>query len=299
MSTFDARVLSGIGVLAAVVEAKSFAAAANALGLTQSGVSRAIARLEERVGIRLLHRTARAVTLTGEGQRFYDRVAPLVSGIEDATNEAGGASKNPKGLLRVAVDPIVARVLLAPRIAGLLGKHPELSLDMVVRERLGDLVTEGFDAAIRFGELEPSNLVVRKLLDTRVVTCASEAYLQRRGRPKKPRDLEQHECILFREPNSGRPYEWIFQRGKKIERIKAHGRLILNDSAAALAACRAGHGIAQHLELELRESGATELVDLLPSWGDEVFPLYVYLPSRAQIPAKVRALIDFVVAASR
>ena len=111
---------------------------------------------------------------------------------------------------------------------------------------------------------------MRKLLDTRVVTCASEAYLQRRGRPKKPRDLEQHECIMFHEPDRGRPYEWIFQRAKKIERIKARGRLILNDSAAALAACRAGHGIAQHLELELRESGASELVDLFPTWGDEV-----------------------------
>jgi DNA-binding transcriptional LysR family regulator len=295
---FDGRVLGGLGVLSAVVEAKSFARAASVLGLTQSGVSRAVARLEERVGARLLQRSARAVTLTEEGRRFYDRVAPLVAGIEDATSEAAGATANPKGVLRVVVDPLVARVLIAPRIAELLARHPDLSLDLVVRGALGDLVAEGFDAAVRFGEPEPSNLIVRKLLDTRVVTCASRAYVDRHGRPKVPRDIEKHECILFRDPQTGRAFEWVFQRGNKTVRVHARGRLIVNDSATAIAACVAGHGVAQPLELELRAHPMPNLVRLLPAWGDEPFPLHVYLPSRRLMPAKVRTFVDFVVAAS-
>jgi DNA-binding transcriptional LysR family regulator len=295
---FDGRVLGGIGVLAAVVEAKTFGRAATRLGLTQSGVSRAIARLEERVGVRLLQRSARAVTLTEEGRRFYDRVIPLVAGIEDAASEASAATTRAKGLLRVAVDPLVARTIIAPNVAGFLTEHPDLSLELVVRNQLGDLIADGLDAAIRFGEPEPSALVARKLLETRVVTCASRAYLARNGRPKQPRDVERHECILFRDPSTGQPFEWLFQRGLERVSIAASGRLIVNDSATALAACVAGYGIAQPLEIELRTLANPELVPLLPAWSDEVFPLYVFRPSRALLPAKVRALLSFIVTAS-
>jgi DNA-binding transcriptional LysR family regulator len=296
---FDRRVLNGIGVLTAVIETGTFVRAAAALGLTQSGVSRAIARLEERVGVRLLNRSARAVRLTDEGRRFYDAVAPLMAGIEDAASDAAGASRKPRGLLRVAIDSLVARAVIGPRIAAFLGEYPELVVDLVVRDQLGDLIADGFDVAVRFGEPEPSTLVARKVLDTRVVTCAAPAYLERRGRPSHPREIEQHPCILFRDPRTGRPYEWIFQRGKRQLTVKARGRLIVNDSATALAACAAGHGIAQKLELELRGVRELGLVDLFPDWAEERFPLYVYYPSRRLAPAKVRAFVDFVVAASR
>jgi DNA-binding transcriptional LysR family regulator len=121
---FDRRVLNGIGVLTAVIETGTFVRAAAALGLTQSGVSRAIARLEERVGVRLLNRSARAVRLTDEGRRFYDAVAPLMAGIEDAASDAAGASRKPRGLLRVAIDSLVARAVIGPRIAAFLGEYP-------------------------------------------------------------------------------------------------------------------------------------------------------------------------------
>jgi DNA-binding transcriptional LysR family regulator len=295
---FDGRMLDGIGVFAAVVEAKTFGRAATALGLTQSGVSRAIARLEERVGVRLLHRSARAVTLTDEGRRFYDAVAPLMAGIEDAATDAAGATGKPKGLLRLAVDALVARTLLGPRIAPFLAANPALVVDLVVRDSLGDLIADGFDVAIRFGEPEPSSLISRKILDTRVVTCASPSYLARHGRPAHPRELGGHECILFRDPRTGRPYEWLFQRGKKTVSVDVRGRLIVNDSATALAACAAGHGIAQPLELELTALGDHGLVDLFPDWSDERFPLHVYFPTRRLAPARVRALVAFIVATS-
>jgi DNA-binding transcriptional LysR family regulator len=294
---FDGRILNGIGVLVAVVETKSFGRAATALGLTQSGVSRAIARLEERVGVRLFQRSARAVKLTEEGQRFYEAVAPLMEGIEEAASDAAGAGSKAKGLLRVSVDAIVARLLVGPHIGAFLAEHQALYVDLVVRDRLDDLISDGFDCAVRFGQPEPSSLVARKISETRVVTCASRAYLAKRGRPKHPREIEHHECILFRGPRTGRPYEWIFENKNETLEVKARGRLIVNDSATAFAACIAGHGIAQPLEIDLRALGEHGLVALFPAWSDERFPLYVYFPTRRHGPAKVRAFVDFVAAA--
>ena len=294
---FDGRILNGIGVLGAVVETRSFARAAKALGLTPSGVSRAIARLEERLGVRLLQRTARSVTLTDEWRRFYESVRPLMEGIEDAAGEAAGSTGLAKGMLRVAVDSLVARVAIGPRIGAFLRAHPALDLDLVVRDHLGDLVGDGFDCAVRFGDPEPSALVAKKLTDTRVVTCASRGYLEERGRPQHPRDLVQHDAIQFRDPATGRPFEWIFVQNGRVLSVTPKARMIANDVTAALAACISGVGIVQKLEIELRSTPGLDLVDLFPDWGEERYPLYAYFPSRRHTPAKVRAFIDFVATA--
>jgi DNA-binding transcriptional LysR family regulator len=291
---FDARLLNGIGILVAVVEAKNFARAATNIGLTPSGVSRAIARLEEQLGVRLLQRTSRAVTLTSEGRRFYDAVVPLMAGLAEAASEAGGAKASAKGTLRVATDALVARNLLAPALPRFFDANPAVAVDLVVTDRLGDLVADGFDVAIRFGDPEPSALVTRKLGDTRVVTVASPAYLARRGRPAHPRDLPDHECIHFRNPMTGRPYAWEFRRGKEVLEVEVSGRLIVNDSATGFAACRAGLGICQPLESDLRALGDHGLVDLFPDWPDERFALHAYFPTRRHTPRKVRVLVDFV-----
>jgi DNA-binding transcriptional LysR family regulator len=295
----DPRILSGITVLAAAVEAGSFVRAAKALGLTQSGVSRAIARLEERVGARLLQRNARSLTLTEAGRLFFEKVRPLLVGVEEAAVAAGGASSAPRGTLRVALDALVARVLLGPRIASFLSTHEALSLEIIVRDRVTEIAADGFDVAVRFGDPETSTLISRRILDTRVVTCAAPSYLARHGRPAHPRDLGAHECILFRNPHTGRPYDWVFQKRKKTVAVKVHGRLVANDNPTQLAACIGGHGIAQLLELDLRDAGDHGLVDLFPAWSDERFPLYVYYPSPLMPPAKVRAFVDFIAAAAR
>jgi DNA-binding transcriptional LysR family regulator len=294
---FDGRILNGIGVLGAVVETRSFARASKALGLTPSGVSRAIARLEERLGVRLLQRTARSVSLTDEGRRFYESVGPLMQGIEDAADEAAGSMALAKGMLRVEVDSLVARVAIGPRIGPFLRAHPALDLDLVVRDHLGDLVGDGFDCAVRFGEPEPSTLVAKRLADTRVVTCASRGYLEEHGRPQHPRELARHDAIQFRDPATGRPFEWIFVQNGRVLSVTPKVRMIANDVTAALAACISGVGIVQKLEIELRATPGLDLVDLFPDWGEERFPLYAYFPSRRHRPAKVRAFIDFVAAA--
>ncbi len=292
---FDGRLLSGIGVLAAVVETGNFVRAGDALGLTPSGVSRAVTRLEARVGVRLFDRSPRAVTLTDEGRRFHTQVAPLLTGLEEATVDAAGAATAVRGRLRVNVDPWFARWMLAPHLPALLAAHPMLSLEIVVRDMIGDIVGEGIDVAVRFGAPEPSALIARKLVETRIFTCASPAYLARHGAPRRPRDLTQHECLLFRDPATGRPFAWEFHRGKEIIEVKTSGRLVFNDLATKLAACAAGLGIAQTFALgidAMLDSGT--LVQLLPNWAEERFPLYIYHPSRRLPPAKVRAFIDFI-----
>jgi DNA-binding transcriptional LysR family regulator len=293
---FDGRLLGGISVLAAVVETGNFVRAAESLGLTQSGVSRAVARLEARVGVRLLDRTPRAVSLTDEGRRFHAQVAPLLAGLEEAASDAAQSAHAVRGRLKVNVDPWFARLVLAPRLSGFLVAHPQLSLELLVRDTLGDLVSEGLDVAVRFGEPEPSGLIARKLLETRIIACASPAYLARRGRPRRPSDLEGHECLLYRDPVTGRPFPWEFHRAGKVVEVKVSGRLVFNELATKLTACAAGHGIAQTIEFGLAPMLANgELIQILADWAEERYPLYAYHPSRHLPPAKVRAFLDFVV----
>lgn len=294
---FDARLLSGIGILVAVVETGSFARAAETLGLTASGVSRAVARLEARLGARLFDRNARATSLTEAGERLFAEVSPLLAAMAEAAEAARGAAGKVEGRLRLNCDPWFASIILVPRLQAFLDAHPLLTLDLVVRERLGDLVSEGFDAAVRFGEPEPSGLVTRKLLETRIITCASPAYIARHGRPAHPHELSgnHHECLLFRDPVTGRPFDWEFHRGGEVIAVKVQGRMVTNEAATAVAACVAGLGIAQPMALgmdALLRDG--RLIELFPEWNGEVFPLQVYHPSRHLPPAKVRAFLRFV-----
>jgi DNA-binding transcriptional LysR family regulator len=292
--SFDGRLLSGIGVMSAVVESGAFSRAGEILGLSQSGVSRAIARLEDRIGVRLFHRTARAVSLTEEGRRFFEEVRPLLTGIEDAASVAAGAASLVRGRLRINSDAGFGQFVLAPNLHKLLSIYPELEVELAIRERPGDLVADGFDLAIRFGEPEPSSLIGRKILETRVLTCAAPSYLDRAGTPKHPRDLANHECIQYREPLTHRHYRWVLQGPKGEIEVATRGRLTVTDAGALLAACVAGHGIAQPLELHARRHLDTgRLVQLLPRWAKERFPLFLYLPTRKLPSAKTRAFLNF------
>lgn len=292
---FDARLLSGVGVMVAVVEDGGFARAADTLGLTPSGVSRAIARLEARVGARLFDRNPRSVVLTDEGRRFHAQVAPLLSAIEEAAAEAGGASTAVRGRLKLNVDPWFARVVLAPRLPELTARHPELSLELLVSNHREEMMTGGVDLAMRFGPPDSSALIARKLLETRVVTCAAPAYLARRGAPRTPAEVAAHEALLFRDPQTGRPFSWEFHHGGHVVEVPVHGRVVTDDPSAALAACEAGLGLFQSFELGLGPWLADgRLTLVLEDWAEERFPLYAYSPSRRHAPAKVAAFLDFV-----
>jgi DNA-binding transcriptional LysR family regulator len=292
--------LDGLGLLRTVVEAGSFVRAGEALGVTQSAVSRAIARLEDRVGVRLFRRTARSISLTDDGTRFYAAIAPHLAAIEEATIEAGGASTHVRGLLRVNIDGGIGQFVLTPHLAPFLAAHPELSLELVVRDRMGDLVRDGFDVAVRFGVPEPSALKARLLLRARIVTCVSPAYLTCHGTPRRPVDVERHPCIMMRDPTTGSPFGWEFVRGAKTVEINATGQLIVNGTGPLLSACVSGLGVAQLLELYVRDLLASgQLVQILPEWADETYPLYAYHHSAQLMSAKVRAFLAFVVAVTR
>ena len=296
--SFDTRLLNSLNVLAAVVQAGNFVRAGEAIGLTQSGVSRAIQRLEQQLGVRLLDRTSKIVSLTNEGRRVYQEVVPLLAGLEAAATEIAQSATTVRGRLRINVDPLFSRLMLAPHLGTFLKAYPELSVEIAVHHRLGDPIAEGFDFAVRFGEPEPSSLIGRRLLQARVMTCAAPSYLKERGRPNRPIELvkDRHECILFRDPATGQPFPWEFHRGKKIVTVPVEGRLVLNDSATLHSLCIAGCGVAQVLDLgitQFLESGG--LVNLFPDWSDELFPLYALHPSKNLPPAKVRAFLDFVV----
>ena len=292
--SFDGRLLAGMSVLAAVVETGSFTRAGEVLGLSASGVSRSISRLEARIGVRLLDRTTRALHLTGEGARLYELAAPHLSGIEDAANVVSGAAVTVRGSLRVSLNPVFARNVLAPRLAEFTGRYPELDLMVVQLPDAGDLVTEGIDAAVRFGPQPPSSMSSRLLLETRVLTVASPSYLKKHGRPTTPEKLAGHDCIQYVDPHHGKPFHWEFRRGKEVLPVETTGRLTLTDVDTMVSACVAGAGVAQVLALgveHLLASGA--LVELFPDWPGETFPLYAIRPSRRLPPAAVEAFLEF------
>jgi len=293
--SFDERSLSGMSVFVAIVDSGSFAAAGEVMDMSQPGVSRALARLEKRLGIRLFDRTTRSVTLTDEGRRLYEQVVPLLAALDEAASSVTEGAAVVRGRLRVNVDPFFARLILGPRLGGFLEAHPQLNLELITRDRLGDMVAEGFDLAVRFGEPRTSSLVARKLLDTRILTAAAPAYLKRFGRPAQPQALSEHRCIQFRDPQSGQPFAWEFHRGAERLTVDTRGQLLVNDVGSLHSTCLAGYGVAQVMalgsELLLAEG---RLVELFDDWPDERFPLFALYPSRHHPPAKVRAFLDFV-----
>lgn len=293
MST-DGRILSGMSVLATVVEAGSFSRAAELLGMSTSGVSRAITRLEQRLGIRLLDRSTRSLHLTGEGASLYARAAPHLEGIEEAANYVSGAAVAVRGTLRVSLNRLFARHLLAPRLDELHQRHPGLSLITVPPLDTGELIAEGVDVAVRFGPQPASTMASRLLLETRVMTLAAPAYLARHGRPNHPEQLKDHDCIQYTDPQRGRPFDWEFHRGGQVLPVDTRGRLTTSDVDLMLQACASGAGVAQILELTARDLlQQGRLVELFPDWPGETYPLYAIRPSRRLAPAAVEAFLDF------
>jgi DNA-binding transcriptional LysR family regulator len=291
---FDGKLLSGVTVLIAVVEAGTIARAAEALGLSPSGVSRALSRLEQRVGARLLARTTRSLSLTDEGRRFYEQVGPHLAGIEEAAIEAAGSASTVRGRLRVNIDPFFSRIVLSRHLAAFLARYPDLSVELIMRDSVGDLVADGFDLALRFGEPPVGSFVARKLIETRVLTVASPSYIKAHGKPRHPKEIEERDCIDFYDAANARAYDWEMRRKKEVLPLRVNARLLVSDADTLIGACEAGAGIGQVLEIGCAEQlRGGRLVELFPEWSDERFPLYAIYPSRLHCPAKVRAFIEF------
>ena len=235
--------------------------------MTQPAVSRAVARLEERVGIRIFNRTARAITLTDEGRRFYEAVAPLLAGIEDAAIDAGQSKARVRGGC-ASTSATFGHYVLAPKMAEFLDRFPDLSVEISVRDRMGDLVADGFDVAVRFGIPEPSSYRARLLRNAR-------ADLRVGGLCRAPRRTaapagSRERASLRADPRSGdgRPFEWEFHRGKEVVPFDAAGRLMVR---RMLGACLGGAGLPSCWNSMRATSADGRLVLLLPEWADETF----------------------------
>jgi DNA-binding transcriptional LysR family regulator len=244
--------------------------------------------------VRLFDRNPREVSLTEEGRRFHAQVVPLLAGLDEAAAEAAGAAAVVRGRLRVSVDPWFARMVLAAGLQRFLARYPLLLLDFSTSNYREEMMT-GVDVAVRFGPPDASSLIARKLLETPILTVAAPAYLERHGQPRSPHDLVHHEALLFRDPQTGLPFPWEFHRGGEIVEVKVSSRLMLDDPSVAVTACVAGQGIFQSLAIGLAPFLARgDLVQILPEWSEELYPLYAYHPSRHLPPAKVRAFLDFI-----
>ena len=293
-TVFDGPLFSGIIVFAQVAQSGSFVSAAERLGLSPSGVSRAIGRLEKRLGVRLLSRTTRVLTLTDDGRVLFEEARSHLDAVAEAAARAAGTADAVRGTLRVNIDPVFNHFVLAARLPDFLARFPDLNVELLMRDSVGDLIADRFDLAVRFGAPPVGRLVARRLAEARVLTVAAPVYLARHGMPSHPRDVPSHRLILLQNPETNRPHEWEFRCRSAVVQIPAKGPLLLSDAASMLAACVAGAGIAQILDWaagDLLRRHA--LVNLFPDWHGERYPLFAVYPSRKYVAAKVRVFLEF------
>lgn len=277
------------------VEDGGFSAAARRLGLTPSAVSKQVAHLESRLGARLLQRTTHHLSLTEAGSVFYEHCRRVLSELEDAALSVTALDERPRGLLRIAAPAVLGEVHVGAMAAAFQAAHPEVRVDLDASDRLVDLVEEGFDVAIRIADaLEDSTLVVRKLVPEQRLLCASPAYLQRRGTPRTPEDLRDHDCLVFKRGHA--PMAWRLEGPGGRQSLRVSGPFQANNNLILRHAALRGRGIANlpgYLVLDDLRAGA--LVPLLPETPVAGRGIFLVYPHRRLIPAKVRAFVEFCV----
>lgn len=277
---------------AETVKQGSFAQAARELGAAPSTVAKAVARLEEGLGVKLFHRTTRQVSLTPDGERLFQRCQRILAEVEDLQAEAAGARGQPVGVLRIAMPIVFGRRVILPLLAVLAGQHPGLGIDARLSDQFADLVKEGIDVAIRVGDLDDSSLVARRIAWQSQALVASPSYLAGQGLPTTLAELARHQALVFRQPTSGRARPWQFAGAEGPVTLHPPTRLCLNDGEALVEAARLGLGLVQvpdYLASDLLASG--ELVEVLPSLRPPPSPISAVYPSGRLVPPRVRVFL--------
>ncbi len=278
-------------IFSRVVTAGSMSAAGRALGLSPAVISKRVKRLEERLGTRLLQRTTRQISLTDAGQGFHDRILGILAGIEEAEAFVSGRSGSVRGTLRITAPTSFGRLHIAPHLKRFMEAHPDLTLNLMLSDDFSDIVGEGFDLAIRIGELSDSSLVARRLAPVRRVLCAAPAYLERYGRPATIDDLASHVCL----PPHNQDI-WRLEGPAGSITYRPSGPLVTNSSEVVREAVIAGVGIALRSTWDIGpELKGGVLEQVLPEWeGSKNVVLSAVYPSRQFLPAKVRLFIDYL-----
>jgi DNA-binding transcriptional LysR family regulator len=281
-----------------VVEAQGFSAAAPALGLTPSAVSKLVTRLETRLGVRLLQRTTRALHLTADGEAFYEQARRIVGEIAALEAELTDRRGTPQGLLRVTTSLAFSTHQLAPSIGEFLERYPAVQLELIPTDRVVDLVEEGVDIAIRVGRLADSSFMARKIGEDVRLVCAAPAYLARHSRPERPEELVRHNCIVSRDRAHLNRWPFLIDGpdGQQVREIEVKGRIAISDGEGQLRLALQGLGIVRLTRLTV--AGAIrsgELVSLLKDFSaEEPVPIHAVYPHRRHLAPKVTAFADFI-----
>jgi DNA-binding transcriptional LysR family regulator len=287
--------LAAMATFVRVVDAGSLSGAARSLPSSLTSVSRQISALEERFGTQLLLRTTRHLALTDDGRILYERAKSILGELKDVEARLSGGRHEPTGRIRVSAPSLIGRLLMAPLLAEFLRRYPSVDLELLLVDRAVDMVEEDIHLALRVGHLPDSQLVARKLADLRMIVCASRAYLERRGIPQIPADLNHHDCLVF----SATPgvAEWRFKEGARSERkIRIAGRLWVNSLDALVSAAKEGAGIVRVPSWQVEaDIAAGDLQRILLDYEPSPTPLHLlFQPSRLTSP-KARIFVDYLV----
>jgi DNA-binding transcriptional LysR family regulator len=292
--------LANLTAFVAVADQRSFRAAAAQLGVTPSALSHSMRQLEERLRVRLLHRTTRSVSPTDAGLRLLERLRPAIDQIGGALENLNQERQSPLGRLRIYATHSAAAAVVAPVWGRFLSTYPEVHLEVAVGEALIDIVAKGFDAGIGPRDRAPADMIaVRAMEPMKIAVVGAPAYFARRPGPRSPKDLARHSCVQYRRDADGAVFEWPFERNGKSQKISVDGRVMVNNPDLALRAAVDGLGIAYTIEAYAEpflRSG--QLVRVLEDWSPTIEGLFLYYPGRRQVPAALRALIDMVRTAS-
>ena len=281
-------------VFQCVVKHSNYAKAAEELGLSPSGVSRVVTRLEEGLGARLLQRTTRKLSLTEAGAAFHARTNQILGDLVDAEAEVQKEVLRPRGTLRISASVVFGHLHLAPLMVQLLGKFPELSYELSLANRFVDLIEEGVDLAIRIGALSDSRLIARRLCTNQRVLVASPSYLTRRGAPRSLSDLSDHEAVIF--TSFAKPREWKLLGPDGPVSVNVSGRLATDNIDALTSAAKQGLGITVGATLAVGPALLSgELVRVLPEYEFEPTGIFAIYPSARQLSTKVRAVVEFLI----
>jgi DNA-binding transcriptional LysR family regulator len=288
--------LTELTAFVAVAEHLSFTRAAVHIGIALPTMSQTVRSLEDRLGVRLFNRTTRSVALTEAGERLLAEVLPIIDGLDHALESVNLFRDKPIGTLRLAVSRPTATRRLAPLLQPFLTKYPAIRVDIVVDDRHNDIVSSRFDAGIQVGRrIERDMTALRLVDDFTMFPVAAPTYLARRERPSLPRDLHGHNCIRYRVPWDGSIQPWIFNKGRQQTEITVEGSLTVNDLDLLMSAVLDGVGIAyvaQPMAAPYLAQG--QLVALLEDWSSTVPGVFLYYPSRRQMPVPLRVFVDFV-----
>jgi LysR family transcriptional regulator for bpeEF and oprC len=287
--------LQAMGVFVRVVETGGITRAADSLGMPKATATTLLQKLEATLGVKLLNRTTRRVSVTPDGAAYYERCVSILAEVRETEESLAKQHATPRGRLRADVPTLMARSVFVPALAHFFERYPDIELALACNERRADLIDEGIDCAVWSGEIVESSLVARRVGFLYYATCAAPSYIATHGQPGHPDDLARHRCINHFSPRTGKLSDWVFSKDGMRVQASLHGHIALDDENSYVAAAEAGLGIAQIPAFVLKdamERGSLELV--LGDWFPEPLPRYVVYPQNRHLSNKIRVFVDWV-----